>query len=180
MLRRRARAETIAPWLGVARMRRSASGANVLPLRRARARGCCPKWQRMQRHRQDQFRLGQQGASAALQPAGEGGREVEPVGMFERQDRAAAVFVIAHDGAGAVEGGRSGVAGGAKRLKPGVQFEGNAATGAKRAVQENNPAPAAGAEAGIPTNRLAAGQAERRKEQIERGFCQTVFHPHAK
>ncbi len=59
----------------------------------------------MQRNRDEDVRLVEQGAAAAVEPAGEGRREVEPVAMLEGEDRAAARFVVAHDGAGAVIAG---------------------------------------------------------------------------
>jgi hypothetical protein len=90
----------------------------------------------------------------------------------------AAFFVIAHDGAGAVEGGWFGVAGGAERFRTGVQFKGHAATGAERPVQECDLRPASGAKTADLAHRLAAGDAERREKKIERRPRQTVFHPH--
>ena len=91
--------------------------------------------------------------------------------MLERQDGRAADIVIAQDGAGRVESRRMRQAGGAKRRVGQRHIKGNAATGAKRTVQELDLAPAIGAKAPA-RRRLAAGDAERRKQQVQQPLFQ--------
>ncbi len=121
----------------------------------------------MKRHGDDEIGVIQQRASRAVEPAREARHQVEPVGMFERQDRAAAGVVVAHHRAGAVEGGRIGVAGAAAGSRAGIEIEGQAATGAARPVQEGDRLPARGAQAARLGDLRAAADAERRKDEIE-------------
>ena len=88
--------------------------------------------------------------------------------MLERQDGAARVFVVAHDGTGLVEGRRSRVAAGAERGATRIELERQPAALAHRPVEELDRLPALGAERAGLGDLGAAGYAQRRKQQIER------------
>ena len=122
----------------------------------------------MQRHRHDHIGFVQQTRARAVQPAREAGHEIEPVGMLERQDRTAAVFVIAHDGAGAVEGRRIGEAGRAKRVAARIEFEGQSAAGAAGPSRKSMSCQQAAQRLPGSATCVAAADAERREEKIER------------
>jgi len=99
------------------------------------------------------------------QPAREARHQVEPVGMFQRQDRAAAFVVIGQDGAGAVEGRRLGQAVGAEILAFEFDRKRQASAGAGGAAQTGDAAPAGGAETRI-AHGDAAADALRREQQV--------------
>ena len=86
------------------------------------------------------------------------------------------LLVIGQDGAGAVEGRRLGQAGGAEHSRlpapPRNGMPQQAQPGPSRKVMR---APAVGAEAGL-AHRRAAGDAERRKQQIEQPALATFRH----
>ena len=128
----------------------------------------------MQRHRYDQIAAVDQAAPGPLQPQGEARHQIQPVGMLERQDRSAAGFVIAQDGARRVESRRVRQTGGAKRI---VQrhIERNAATGAEWTIQELDGAPALGAKTAAGP-RLAAGDAEGWKQQVKKAAFPRKAH----
>jgi len=65
----------------------------------------------MQGNGDDDVGVRQQIPAPAAQPASEGGRQIQPVGMLQGQNRAPALFVVAHNSPGLVEGGRTRVAG---------------------------------------------------------------------
>lgn len=122
----------------------------------------------MKRHRKNYVRFIQQGAAAAFEPAHEARREIEPVAMLEGQDRPTAVLVIAHDGTRPVKGRWPRMAAGTEGLAAGIELERKTAAGAHRAVEKLDLVPAGGAERTRLGNLCAAGDAERRKQQIER------------
>ena len=128
----------------------------------------------MQWHRHDRLGLVEQAAAAARQPAGEGRREVEPVAMLEREDRALAGVVVAHHRARLVVGRRLGVAGAAQRVRAGIEFERRAAAGADRSVEELDLLPAIAAERPRLGHRPAAADAGGRIDEIERGTCRAL------
>src|ERR1700743_3056312 len=91
------------------------------------------------------------------EPAGEGGRNMVPVGMFKRQNRLAAVFVIAHHRTGTVESRWLGEARRAARIRPRVEFERQTAGRTARAVEKRNRLPTIWTQAprfahGLPAN----------------------------
>lgn len=175
ILRRRALAETMAPWLGVSRARTSARRSQGLAVSRASAEfrrlvvAPPPQPVGMQRHRQDDVGFGQQGAPAAIQPAREAGCEIEPVAVLERQDRTAAGLVVAHHGARLVIGRRFRLAGGAQRRAARIEFEDEAAALAHRAVEKADRLPAARAQRARLGDGRTAADAQRREDEIERG-----------
>jgi len=124
-----------------------------------------PKPEAMQRYRHDQVAARDQISPSPLQPLAEARHQIQPVGMLERQNGRAANFVIAQDGARPVEGRRMRQAGGALGIRK-RHIKRNAAARAKRAIQELDRAPAAGAEARTRC-RLTAGDAKGRKQKIE-------------
>src|SRR6202020_2399378 len=100
------------------------------------------------------------------QPLRETRHQLQPVGMFERQDGTTARFVIGDDGAGAVKGWRFGQASGAERPFTRIDAERQAAAIAQGTVEKGNLAPARGAETLALAQRFAAGDAERRKQKV--------------
>ena len=127
----------------------------------------------MQRHGGDQIALFQNRASAAAEPAGETGNQIQPVGMFQRQNRAAAFLVIGENCAGGVERRRLCQAGGAQTLHR--HRKGQAAADATRPIQKTDSAPALGAKSGLRDLRAAA-DAVRRKQQIQNRFGDFCDH----
>lgn len=130
----------------------------------------------MQRHRNDQVAAVQKPRTGAFQPIRKTRHQVQPVGMFERQNRRAAIFVIGEDRAGTIIGRRASQAGRASRSCARIERKRQAAAIAHRAVQKRDSAPAARAKAMAPTQRLAARDAERWKQQIQQ--CGFQFRPH--
>ncbi len=170
-LRRRALADAILPWLAVERVFTSAKALtrDVSPGRQPPRQFCrlivapLPKPETMQRHRHDQIAIG--GHPIAAEPARETRHQLEPVCMFQRQDRATALVVIGHDGAGAIKGRFAGQTGGAKILAFQRHRKRQAATGAGRAIQEGDAAPAWRAKP-LLAHRRAARHAQRREQQV--------------
>src|SRR5579864_6644421 len=126
-----------------------------------------PQPQRMQRHRQNKIALRQQAASASFKPARESGCEIEPVGVFQGEDRTPALIVVAHDGARLVVGGWACQARRAARVAPRVEFEWQTATFAHRAIEKLDFLPALRAEGTRIGNLHAARHAKRRKDKID-------------
>ena len=114
---RRARADGMAPWLRVRRLRTRASTAAGQFGRLVVA--AQPEPGGMKRHQHDQVAIFQQRPPYPAQPAGKAGHQFQPVGMFQGQEGATAGLVIGQDGAGPGEGGRLGQAGGAEAAGPG-------------------------------------------------------------
>ncbi len=135
-----------------------------------------PKSDAMKRHGHDQIGLVQEGFSSALQPMRESRHQFQSVRMLECQNGRAAVVVIGKDRASTVIRWPPGQAGGAKCCLPRIEREGQPAAIAHRAVQERDPAPTIGTKPVTIAQRLAARDAERRKQHIrQRGF---QFCPH--
>ena len=127
----------------------------------------------MQRHWGDQVALLQNHASATAEPACETGNQIQPVGMFQRQNRTAAFLVISKYCAGGVERRRLCQAGGAQTLHR--HCKGQAAADTARPIQKTDPAPALGAKSGLRDLRAAADTV-RRKQQIQNRFGDFCDH----
>ena len=95
----------------------------------------------MQGHRNDYIGFIQKGPPRAIEPADEARNQIEPVGVFECQNRPAALDVVAHDSASPVEGWRIGKAGRAERLATWVQVERQSTALAGGPVKEVNVLP---------------------------------------
>ena len=121
----------------------------------------------MQRHRNDEIGFVQQNTAAATQPAPEAGSQIQAVAVLQREDRTAAVLVIAHDGARPVECWRPRMATGTERRAAGIELERQAATVTHGAIEEADLLPAIRAKGARLGNLAAAGNAERRKQEIE-------------
>lgn len=90
----------------------------------------------MQRNRKDYVGLGEQFTTDTIEPAPEGRHEIQSVRMLERQNRSAALFVVAHYGASLVESGRLCVARRATDRTAWIEIKRQAATVAYRPVDE--------------------------------------------
>lgn len=121
----------------------------------------------MQRHRNDDIGFIEKRPPSTIEPARESRREIEPVGMLERQDRASALFIVAHDRTRPVEGWRIGETGRAKRIAARVQIERQATALASRPIQEVDVLPACGAEISGLAHLRAATDTEWRVKKIE-------------
>jgi hypothetical protein len=116
----------------------------------------------MQRHWDDYICFIQQAAASAIEPARETRGEVEPVGMFEREDRTAALVVIAHDGLRSVEGRWVDQTGRTKRLAARIEVEWQSATLAGRSIKEVDVLPAGSAQTSWFADLRATAYAKRR------------------
>ena len=121
----------------------------------------------MQRHRHQRIGLVQQFAAGARHPAAHGGREIEPVAVFQRMHQRARDLVVAHRGARPVVGRRVGDRLHRQHARAGIVGERNAEPLAIGRRDERELRPAGRAQA-VAADRLAAGRAERRQRDIER------------
>ncbi len=134
----------------------------------------------VQRHRHERVGVRQQFAPGARHPAAHGGREVEPVAVFEGMHERARDVVVAHGGARAVIGRRIGDRLHRQHAGAGIVGERNAEPLAIGRRDERELRPAGRAQAGA-ADRLAAGRrkaaaarhrrrsAERRRARRRRG-----------
>src|SRR5215467_5938622 len=100
----------------------------------AAAEESCP----MQRHGDDEVRIGEERGSRAAHPLAEGGCAMEAVVVLQRQNETAAAIVIAQRRAGAVECRRRLDAGAAERVRAEVVGERQSAAGAAGLAQERD------------------------------------------
>ncbi len=121
----------------------------------------------MQRYRNKCVRIRQQLAPGPRHPASHGGREVEPVAVFQCMHERPRDIVVAHRGAGPVIGRRIGDRLHRKDAGAGVIGKRNAEALAIGRRDQRKLRPARRAEA-VAANRLAAGRAERRQRNIQR------------
>src|SRR5215469_2295565 len=110
----------------------------------------------MKRHGQDEIGFLNHGSSDPLQPAREARHEIEAIGVLEREYRSLAGVVVPHDRARLVEVRRLRVARGALRLFEHRHLKRDAATGAGRAFDKADSAPAPRAKTSCLADMLAA------------------------
>ena len=121
----------------------------------------------MQRDGGNEVAILDQPAARTSHPAGEGRRRIDAVRMLEAQDQLAAAFLIAQRGAGTAERRARIHAGPAQGTAADLMLEWVPATGADRAFEKGETAPAGGAKRGWICNLLPAAEAARRQERIE-------------
>ena len=163
----------------VGRTRRSASSSAGRPLSRAKdcaSRRCLvvaagDQPATMQRHRHQPVGLPQQRHPGARHKRGQRPRGLDPVAVFERQQDASRLLVIAERGAGDAPRRRIRDAAWAEPGDPALVgcFERDAALGATRRRDEMRLPEATSTELARRVDRLVAGQALRRQQQVERG-----------
>ncbi len=164
------------PWEGVWRRRRRQVGddrdpgaaAERLGQQRRLVETPVEQPQPVQRHRRDQVGLGHQAGPGAGQPGTVARGPFGAVGVLEAEDQRPAALVVAHDRPGPVEVGALAHAGAAQRLRPQLEFQGEAADLAERRIEEVDPLPASGAERAGTLDRRPARQAARRQQRVER------------
>ena len=120
----------------------------------------------VQRHRHQRVGLAQERAPGIRHPAAHGGREVEPVAVFERMHQRARDLVVAHRGAGAVIGRRIGNRFHRQDAGTGIVGERDAEPLAVGRGDERQLGPAGGAQPGV-ADRLAAGGAKLRQRDVD-------------
>ena len=159
----------------VALTRLSAASATATPLSCAIALASSADWLKRRAHSRRQCsgtgieRIGvrQQFAPGARHPAAHGGREVEPVAVFQRMHQRARDVVVAHRGAGPVIGRRIGDRLHRQHARAGVVGERNAEPLAIGRRDQRELRPARRAQA-VAADRLAAGRAKRRQRHVQR------------
>ena len=120
----------------------------------------------MQRHRHDGVGLGEELAAGIRHPAAHGGREVEPVAVFEGVHELARDVVVAHRRAGAPVGRRIGDRLHRQHAGAGIERERDAEPLAIGRRDERELRPAGRAQA-LAADRLAAGRAELRQRHVD-------------
>mgnify|MGYP001545225071 CR=1 FL=1 len=133
----------------------------------------------MQWHGHDDVAFIQQRAAGTVEPAREAGDKIEPVGMLERQDGAAALLVVAHDGTRPVEGWRISETGRTERVASGIKLERQPAALASGPIEEVDVLPARRTQAARLRDLSTATDAERGIQEVEdlaSGLPQPTFY----
>jgi len=120
-----------------------------------------------QRDGYDPIRFRQDGLADAHQPAREGRYRFQPIAMFQVQHQMPALGRIGENGARPIKAGRGGEAAGTSIAAAG-QFERMATLDAAGLAEEIRPAETGGAERLGIGYRLAATQAGRRQDKVQR------------
>ena len=95
--------------------------------------------------------------------------ELQPIAVFQPVHEGLGRLVVAGDGPRPVEDGRVGDGGGREERHAEIDREGRAEPLAEGALDQGEPAPAAGAKPVRLGRRAAAGDAGRRVEEVQRG-----------
>ncbi len=127
----------------------------------------CPLAAPMQRHRHHGIGIGDELTAGIRHPAPHGGREIEPIAVFQGMDEGAGDVVVAHRRARPVVGRRIGDRLHRQQTRPAVERERNAEPLAIGRRDERKLRPAGRAQAWV-ADRLAAGGAEVRQRDVDR------------